>query len=98
VDLVFSTIDLRLSFVSHENFARRLTELLRRAPEMPAAIEICVRRCFFENAGGTREGFYLTVYISGYGNDDDSARRSWGVALELAANALGQLSLSGRSE
>jgi hypothetical protein len=98
VDLVFSTIDLRLSFASHENFARRLTELLRRAPEMPAAIEICVRRCFFENAGGTREGFYFTVYISGYGNDDDSARRSWGVALKLAANAIGQLSWSGRSE
>jgi hypothetical protein len=98
VDLVFSNIDVRLSFASHENFARRLSELLRRAPEMPAAIEICVRRCFFENAGGTREGFYLTVYISGYGNDDDSARRNWGVALKLAANAIGQLSLSGRSE
>lgn len=91
-------IDRRLSFPFHENFARRLTELLRRAPEMSSSVEVCLRRCFFGDAGEGREGFYFTVYISGYGSNDARARRNWGVALKLAANAIGQLSLSGRCE
>jgi len=92
------TIDRRFSFPSHEKFAKRLTELLRRAPEMPSSTEVCIRRCFFGDAGETREGFYFTVYISGYGSDEITARRNWGVALKLVANAIGQLSLSGRCE
>jgi hypothetical protein len=94
VDLVFSNIDARLSFASHENLAKKLTELLRRAPEMSASVEMCIRRCFFADAGETREGSYFTVYVSGYGSDEASARRNWTVALNLAANAISQLSLS----
>lgn len=88
-------IDPRRSFPAHENFAKRLTELLRRAPEISSSVEVCVRRCFFGDAGETREGFYFTVYVSGYGSDGARARQNWGVALKLAANAIGQLSLSG---
>jgi len=90
--------DRRLCFPIHEDFAKRLTELLRRAPEISSSVEVCVRRCFFGDAGETREGFYFTVYISGYGSDEITARRNWGVALKLVANAIGQLSLSGRCE
>ena len=75
VDLVFSNDDQRLSFPVHERLAKKLTELLRRAPEIAAAVEICVRRCFFAEAGDTREGYYFTVYVSGYGNDDAGAVR-----------------------
>ncbi len=91
VDLVFSDVDRRRSFPFHENFGRRLTELLRRAPDISSSVEVCVRRCFFGDAG---EGFYFTVYTSGYGNDDAGARKNWGVALKLAGSAMGQLSLS----
>jgi len=95
VDLVFSSVEHRWSFDFHEHFAKRLAELLRRVPEIPAAVEVCVRRCYFGEAGGTREGFYWTVYVSGYGKDEAGARRNWAVALSLTGNAILQLWGSG---
>jgi len=105
VDVVFSNIDvrqsslressLRESLPAHEQFARKLVELLRRVPETPSAAEVCVRRCYFGEDGGVREGFYCTLYVSGYGNDSASARQNWGVALKLMGNAIMQLSASG---
>jgi len=97
VDVVLSSVEHRSSFDFHEHFAKRLAELLRRAPEIPAAVEVCVRRCYFGESGGTREGFYCTVYVSGYGKDEASARRNWAVALSLTGNAIVQLSASGES-
>ena len=105
VDVVFSNIDvrqsslressLRESLPAHEQFARKLVELLRRVPETPSAAEVCVRRCYFGEDGGVREGFYCTLYVSGYGNDSASARQNWGVGLKLVGNAIVQLSASG---
>jgi hypothetical protein len=95
VDVLFSEIDVRLSFSLHEQFARKLVELLRRVPETPSAAEVCVRRCFFGEDGGVREGFYCTLYVSGYGNDDASARQNWRVGLQLMGNAVVQLSMDG---
>jgi hypothetical protein len=92
VDVVFSNIDARLSLATHEQFARKLVALLQRAPETPSAAEVCVRRCYFADEGGVREGCYCTLYVSGYGSDDASARRNWGVALKLVKNAVIQLS------
>jgi hypothetical protein len=92
VDVVFSDIDARLSFPHHEQFARKMVGLLRRAPEIPAAAEICVRRCFFEVGGGVREGFSCTFSLSGYGSDCDSSHQTWAVSLKLMANAFMQLS------
>jgi hypothetical protein len=92
VDVLFSEIDVRLSFSLHEQFARKLVELLRRVPDTPSAAEVCVRRCFFGEDGGVREGFYCTLSVSGYGNDDASARQNWEVGLQLMGNAVVQLS------
>jgi hypothetical protein len=92
VDVVLSNLDARLSLRIHEQFARKVTELLRRAPETPSAAELCVRRCYFGEDGGVREGFYFTFYVSGYGNDEASARLNWGVGLKLMGNAILQLS------
>jgi len=92
VDVVFSDLDARLSLPAHEQFARKLVGLLRRAPETPSAAEVCVRRCYFAAESGVREGFYCTLYVSGYGNDGASARRNWEVALKLMGNAIVQLS------
>jgi len=69
-----------------------LVELLRRAPEIPSVAEICVRRCFYANEGEVREGYYFTLYVSGYENDEACARRNWGVGLKLVGNAMLQLS------
>ena len=95
VDVVFSEIDARLSFSPHELFARKLVELLRRVPDTPSAAEVCVRRCFFAQQDGVRQGFYCTLYVSGYGNDKASARQNWGVGLKLMRNAIVQLSAQG---
>src|ERR1700687_1740562 len=95
VDVVFSEIDVRLAFSLHEQFARKLVELLRRVPETPSAAEVCVRRCYFGEQHAVREGFYCTLYVSGYGNDSASARQNWGVALKLMGNAIVRLSASG---
>ena len=95
VDAVFSEIDARLSFSAHEQFARKLVELLLRAPDTPSAAEVCVRRCYFAEDSGVREGFYCTLDVNGYGSDDASARQNWGVGLKLMGNAVVQLSAQG---
>jgi hypothetical protein len=92
IDVVFSDIESRRSLARNKEFARSLVELLRRVPEIGANVEICVRRCFFDDARDVREGCYFTVYLNGYGNDVILARRNWGIALKLLANAIAQLS------
>ena len=91
-DLVFSALDNRLSFSFHEEFARKLVELLRRAPEMAASTEVCVRRCYSEDNDNVREGFYFTVYVNGYGQAGSRARQNWAAGLNLIADAVEQLS------
>lgn len=90
VDVVFSDSDRRFSFSAHEQLARKLVELLQRAPEIPAAVELCVRRCFFEGKLSAEEGFYCTLYVSGYGADADCARQNWAVGLNLAGDGMMQ--------
>jgi len=92
VDLVYSNVEQRQSFDFHEGFARELTNLLRRAPEMRASAEISVRRCFFGQRGEAREGFYFTLYVNGFGEDEEFARKNWEIGLKLVGNAILQLS------
>jgi hypothetical protein len=92
VDLVCSNLDQRRSLDFHEGFARKLTDLLRRAPEMPASAEICVRRCFLAETQPVLEAFYFTIYVNGYGTDEPAAQTNWAIGLQLAGNAILQLS------
>ena len=96
VDLVFSRADHRESFPFHEHFAKRLVELLRRTPETPAAAEVNVRRCCFRESDAAREGYFFTVYVTGYGQDEAQSRRNRAIGLKLTANAVLQLSAAGR--
>lgn len=109
VDLVFSEdeAEARFSFFRHEELARSLVELLKRAPEIPASAEIIVRRCFYHQAEASvpranaslpevRSGFYLTLYLLAYGDDEDDARQPWQVALQLVGNAILQLSATAK--
>jgi hypothetical protein len=102
IDLVFSEAGPRFQFEEHEAFAARLVKLLERAPEISAAAEFIVRRCHYHRDGDPEAdsdaGFYLTFYLSGYGDDEDEARRRWNVGLKLVENALVQLSAQQRKE
>ena len=85
--------DPRFSFESHERFAQRLVELLSRVPSISATVEAIVRRCYYHlSEDGDRTGYYLTIYVSGYGDDPADARRRWSIALDLLKNVLLQLS------
>jgi len=106
VDLIFADPKARSAFAGHENFAKRSAALLRRAPDLPAAAEFIVRRCHYAaGAAGAQappgnsdaiDGFYLTFYLFGYGDSEDSARRRWGIALKVVENGLLQLSAKHR--
>ncbi len=100
VDLFFAAPEERSQFADHEEFARQLTVLLRRAPELPSAVELIIRRASFEGLSDSAGGFYLTLYVFGYGDEEEEARRHWAVSLKLVENALFQLSahVRGRPE
>jgi hypothetical protein len=93
VDIFFSQEAPRYSFAEHEQFAKRITQLLKRAPEIPAAVELLIRRGFYHVADGIREGFYITLYLFGYGDNDAQARQRWAIALKLVENAIRQGSM-----
>ena len=102
IDLVFSDREPRFQFEEHEAFAERMIRLLHRAPEISAAAEFIVRRCHYHreiDAGSdSNAGFCFTFYLSGYGDDEDEARRRWNVGLKLVENAVVQLSAQQRRE
>jgi hypothetical protein len=50
VDLVFEGKAERCSFETHEAFAKDLCRLLGQAPEIPAAMEVVIRRCYYHGA------------------------------------------------
>jgi hypothetical protein len=98
VDVIFSD-ERRLSLAAHEHLANALTKLLRRAPQISAAAELVVRHCYF-HAGTeeSRQGFGITLYLTGYGSDEAEARRRWNIGTKLVENALLQLSAEFRKE
>jgi len=93
VDILFSREAARCSFAEHEQFAKRLTQLLKRVPEIPAAAELLIRRCFYHVADEIREAFYITLYLFGYGDSEQQARQRWAIALKLVENAIRQVEL-----
>lgn len=97
VDLLFAHESVRFSFPAHEQWAKRITELLKRVPEIPAAAEFLIRRCFYHEDNQTCDGFYITFYLLGYGDDEPQARQRWGIALKLVENAIRQMSAAAAS-
>ncbi len=92
VDLLFSSHAARFSFEQHETLLKQITGLLQRVPEIPGAAEFLLRRCFYSEQDAIREGYYVTFYLSGFGEDQGKARQQWGIALKLVTGAVAQLS------
>lgn len=93
VDLLFSEQEARFSFEQHERLLKELTGLLKRAPEISDSAEFLLRRCFLHENDDIREGYYVTFYLFGFGQDEAEARRQWGIGLKLVTSAIGQLSV-----
>lgn len=91
VDLLFASPERRLSLADHERVAQRITELLKRVPDIPVAAEFLVRRCYDHSAGPAVAGFYITFYLFGYGADEMAARRQWAIGLQLVESAVKQM-------
>jgi hypothetical protein len=97
IDLVFARAEPRCSFEKHEELARTICTLLKRVPEISSAAEFMVRRCYFSpETKESQEGFGITFYLSGYGEDEDAARSHWNIGLRLVENALLQISAAHR--
>ncbi len=105
IDLLFddNAGEQRFDFSRHQRIARRLAEMLNKAPQISVAAEFIVRRCYFHTPAGEgldegRDGFYLTFYLFGYGDDEEEARQRWGIGLVLVQNAILQLTAETRRE
>lgn len=97
IDLVFNQSEPRYSFPQHEELVRTLSGLLKRVPVISSAAEFAIRRCHYSDAPlEKQDGFGITFYLSGYGNDEDTARGHWNIGLRLVENALLQLSATQR--
>jgi hypothetical protein len=107
VDLLFTSSAARFSFEDHESFLKSLTKLLQSGPEIPASAEFILRRCHYHEdtfverrappparRDGVRDGFYVTFYLFGFGEDEAKARAQWAMALSVVTNALAELSSS----
>jgi hypothetical protein len=66
---------------------------LKEEPELTAAAEFLVRRCYYNVKKEVKEGFYITFYLFGYGDDENEARQRWNTGLKLALQAIQQLSV-----
>ncbi len=94
VDLLFSDPEARFLLAKHEALAQSLCKLLKHAPEIAAAVEFVIRRCYYHDEPGSDDsdsGFYFTTYVSAFGSSDEEARKQWTIALALVQNALVQV-------
>jgi len=101
IDLIFTDQHARFDQDAHEQLAQRMCKLLALVPEISASVEFALRRCYFHHDNDATKdsdpGFYLTVYVSGYGDDAPEAWQRWGIALKLVENALLQVSAQARA-
>jgi hypothetical protein len=54
VDLIFSAADYRTSFERHEALAAKLSQLLGKAPDLPASTEFVIRHCLYHDSGSVK--------------------------------------------
>lgn len=92
VDVLFCDEKQRFSFEHHERFAKQITQLLKKAPEIAASAQFLIRRCFYHVGDHIKDGFYITFFLFGYGDDHERARQRWSIGLDLAENAIRQAS------
>lgn len=94
VDFFFHEPAQRFDFDMHEHFGSAFERLLAKVPEMPASAELFLRRCYFHRGDEHQEsdaGFYFSLYVSGFGDEEGAARKHCAIALKVIQNALLQM-------
>jgi len=95
VDLIFSDVGAQLSLQQHEYLSSRLSRLLSKAPEISAAAESSSGPAT-SIAVTSDDGFCITFYLYGYGDDESDAAPSLGHCAHLVQNALTQVTAAQR--
>ncbi len=99
VDVIFSALTQRAALDIHEDLVRGLCALLQKAPDFAAAAEFVVRRCYShvsqdpeptQDAEQSEDGYCITVYVSGFGDEEADAQKNWAIGLKVVQNALMQ--------
>ena len=92
VDLIFRDEAVRFSFEQHEQWVKSVARQLSDQDDQPIACEFIVRRCWYRtNSPADDEptpGFYVTLYVFGYGNDEAQARTRWAEGLQRVTSVL----------
>jgi hypothetical protein len=92
IDLVRRTESERLSFEQHEKWVKSAASASQSSGmDDPIACELIVRRCWYRSNSSPDEpepGFYITVYVSGYGYDEPAARAMWAGGLTRVSGIL----------
>ncbi len=89
VDIVFSQLVFNFQREHYEQLARQISQRLSSNPA-PARAELCLRHCYFH--AQQVWGYYLTIFLYGYGSDAVVAGRNWAAALGALGDTLLQLS------
>lgn len=92
VDLIFRAETSRFSFERHEQGVKSLARQSSDQDDQPIACESIVRRCWYHTNSSADDnptpGFYVTLYVFGYGNDETQARTRWAEGLLRVTSAL----------
>jgi hypothetical protein len=74
-DVVFNDLDAFTSFTLHEVILRALVAAAEPISHPLAAAEFILRRCILANQN--REGFCISIYITGLGSSETEAYSEW---------------------
>jgi hypothetical protein len=92
VDLIPRDNVARFSFEQHEQGVKSLARGLSDSDDQPIACEFILRRCWYHNDSPEDDdpapGFYMTVYVFGYGNDEAQTRIRWAEGLRRVTSVL----------
>lgn len=88
VDLVFARAEFNFHPEHYKQLAGRWAALVGSAPAAARA-EFCLRRCYYQAQRAW--GYYLTVFLFGYGADLQEAEQQWAAGLTALGNSLDRL-------
>ena len=96
VDLIARETGARWSFERHEAWVKFAARKLDGEDSESISCEFIVRRCWYQPEGKEdpeqmTAGYYVTLYVCGYGNDEAEARARWAEGLRRVTGVIADL-------